>query len=101
MAYVTTDDRKYGKGSTSVDIYANVVPYDTNRISYAKVCLQKVGGSTIVINTVRGLQGEADFNNSLDINPSDPRGSYYVAVYWHSSSGSIVAQAKSAEIVLT
>lgn len=101
MAYVTTDDRKYGRGSTSVDIYANIAPYDPNRISFAKVCLQKVGGSTIVVNTVRDLQGAADFTNSIDIDPSDPRGSYYVAVYWHSSTGSIVAQAKSDQIIFT
>lgn len=101
MAYVTTDSTRYGKGATSVDIYANVTPYDTNQISYAKVFLQKAGGSSIVVNTVKGLKGATDFVNSLDITPSDPRGSYYVAVYWYTGAGSVLAQAKSGQIILT
>jgi hypothetical protein len=102
MAYVTTDATYYSTKATSVDIYANCVPYNTSSISYAKVSLvHKSTGNTIVLNTVVGLTGYTDFRNSLDIYSSDPRGTYYVYVVWYTSSGSIVCTARSSDIYLT
>lgn len=102
MAYVTTDSTYYSSSATSVDIYANCVPYDPKNHSYAKASLiHKSTGNSIVINTIVGLYGYADFRNSLEIYASDPRGTYYVFVGWYNSAGSLVHSARSNDIYLT
>ena len=102
MAYVTTDSIYYSSKATSVDIYANCVPYDSQKHSYARASLvHKSSGSTIVMNTIVGLNGYIDFRNPLEIYPSDPRGTYYVFVGWYNSAGSLVHSARSNDIYLT
>ena len=102
MAYVNTDSTYYSSKATSVDIYANSVPYDTKKQSYAKASLvHKSTGSTIVMNTIVGLYGAVDFRNPLEIYPSDPRGIYYVFVGWYNSAGTLLWSARSNDIYLT
>lgn len=102
MAYVNTDSTYYGPKAKTVDVRANGVPFDLNSFHYASVQLVYLNTNyPIVANLVTGLKGRAEVNNSIEINSTDPRGSYRVFVNWHAASGAVIGSASSNIIYLT